>query len=217
MYTWGSSPQALRLANQIKRRANAKQKNEEAQRREMSKRFEATLSENVGVTTVEADINVTPVPTVDAPLVAATATTPGVTLTSPISEKPLVSSDADISIVKDKIPLISGEDEIVIDNTPVIPAAAAAASSTTVVDAPVADINIQLIEDEIVADIPVVKTTHSNAQEKAEIQSEATVVPPTAAIIDVDPCEHMTPHLVDTSEVAGQILQVGGFFIFLFF
>ncbi|XP_073817461.1 RCC1 and BTB domain containing protein claret [Musca autumnalis] len=198
MYTWGSSPQALRLANQIKRRANAKQKNEEAQRREMSKRFEATLSENVEVTTVEADINVQP-PTVDAPLVAATATTPSVTLTSPLLEKPITSSDADISIVKDDIALIS--------EAPVIAAAA------TVVDAPVADLNIQLIEDEIVGEIPVVKTT-SNAQDKIETQSDATatVVPPAAAvaaaIIDVDPCEHMTPHLVDTSEVAGQILQV---------
>ncbi|XP_044251668.1 uncharacterized protein ca [Drosophila takahashii] len=44
LFTWGSSPQALRLANQIKRRANAKQKLEENQQRELlSKQLEATL------------------------------------------------------------------------------------------------------------------------------------------------------------------------------
>lgn len=42
MYTWGSSPQALRLANQMKRRANTKNKIEDLQRREITKQLDTT-------------------------------------------------------------------------------------------------------------------------------------------------------------------------------
>lgn len=191
MYTWGSSPQALRLANQIKRRANAKQKNEEQQRREMSKRFEATLSENIEVTTVEV-VTATVEP---PPLSANSPQVPTVTITSPVLENAL-TVDAAPSIAKDEISLIP---DVVKGETIITQ------------NAPVTDINIQLIEDEIVTDIPLIKTSTS-AQEKTGNESDAasnSTVPQVAAtIIDVDPCEHMTPHLVDTSEVAGQILQV---------
>ncbi|XP_013097207.2 uncharacterized protein LOC106080378 [Stomoxys calcitrans] len=195
MYTWGSSPQALRLANQIKRRANAKQKNEEQQRREMSKRFEETLSDNIEVPTIDVGIpssvvtETVPVATTSEVLV------PAVTITPPVGETTLgTTSDAAITIVKDDITSIA---EKVVPTTTAVP-----------------DI---IIDDEIVADIPVVKTTTNSstgAQEKIVIESEptsstSTTMPQAAnSMIDVDPCEHMTPHLVDTSEVAGQILQV---------
>lgn len=198
MYTWGSSPQALRLANQIKRRANAKQKNEEQQRREMSKRFEATLSENIEVTTVEVDVTSTSNVTATVeplPLSANSPQVPTVTITSPVLENAL-TVDAAPSIAKDEISLIP---DVVKGETIITQ------------NAPVTDINIQLIEDEIVTDIPLVKTSTS-AQEKTDNESDtasnSTVPQVAATIIDVDPCEHMTPHLVDTSEVAGQILQV---------
>ncbi|XP_075169740.1 RCC1 and BTB domain containing protein claret [Haematobia irritans] len=212
MYTWGSSPQALRLANQIKRRANAKQKNEEQQRREMSKRFEETLNDNIDVTTVEVDLSSSSStacePSTAANLSEVTSSSssssvPVLTITTPLAETSLANTnDAPTSIVKDEISSIS--DNVVVMAAP----------------APVPDI---IIEDEIVSDITVVKAAAASlpqtTQEKIETENDAgaaststsSAMPQVAAaatIIDVDPCEHMTPHLVDTSEVAGQILQV---------
>ncbi|ALC46921.1 ca [Drosophila busckii] len=139
MYTWGSSPQALRLANQIKRRANAKQKQEEMQQREMlSKRLEETLlppannhSNLVEPSTSYAAVLAGAVPKSNAET----------------KDNPLDSAKSDASDV-------------------------------------------------------------INATLTANIAASASVAVQTMQPSEPDPSEHMTPHLVDTSEVAGQILQI---------
>ncbi|KAH8417883.1 hypothetical protein KR222_007776 [Zaprionus bogoriensis] len=138
MYTWGSSPQALRLANQIKRRANAKQKMEENQQRELlSKRLEETLL-------------------------------PATSARSALVE-PTTSYAA---VVGGSVPKQRAETK-------------------------------ESKEDEAMA---------SNASENigstltSNPEPAPTAIPPTAS--EPDPTEHMTPHFVDTSEVAGRILQI---------
>ncbi|XP_037821556.1 uncharacterized protein LOC119610431 isoform X1 [Lucilia sericata] len=211
MYTWGSSPQALRLANQIKRRANAKQKIEEHQRREMSRRFEATITTAPvsSASTTEGDSTDSPASSKDI--------VPTVTITSPGLDVIKADEEDNItSMAKDEI--VSGVAAIVpdIDTLPLDENIIATEDAT-------ANINIQILDDEVVADVPVLKT-NNDAAEQNKVENKAaditaattnTNVPaapppsmqqPPAA--DVDPCEHMSPHLVDTSEVAGQILQV---------
>lgn len=206
MYTWGSSPQALRLANQIKRRANAKQKIEEHQRREMSRRFEATINATPAATTETASSSTD-----------SQAKVPSLTITTP-SLDVIKADDEDVvtSIAKDEI--VSGVAAIVpenvtlpLDETVIVPDEA----------------NIQIIDDGSVGEVPILKTnpitvtvevnnienkcassTTSNTNVPNAPSTSTQQAPTTSTAADVDPCEHMSPHLVDTSEVAGQILQV---------
>lgn len=144
MYTWGSSPQALRLANQIKRRANAKQKLEENHQREMlSRRLEETLLPACSSSSAMVEPS-----TSYAAVVVGAIPKPRVE-TKESTENEAMTSNASESIGSK---LTSGPTESV---TPT-------ASTTTATQQPT----------------------------------------------EPDPTEHMTPHLVDTSEVAGQILQV---------
>lgn len=141
MYTWGSSPQALRLANQIRRRANAKQKMEENQQRELlSKRLEETL------------------------------------LPAPSNNSVLVEpSTSYAAVVAGAIPKSSGETK-------------------------------ESAQDEALP---------SDSTDNISVPSNTESMPTSSAYStgqpigpEIDPTEHLTPHLVDTSEVAGQILQV---------
>ncbi|KAH8312815.1 hypothetical protein KR044_013053 [Drosophila immigrans] len=145
MYTWGSSPQALRLANQIKRRANAKQKLEENHQRELlSKRLEETL------------------------------------LPASNSNSALVEpSTSYAAVVNGAIPKQREETKESRENNE-------AMTSTAT------------------------ETIGSKLTASTESESTNTAAPPAAATqsAEPDPTEHMTPHLVDTSEVAGQILQI---------
>lgn len=184
MYTWGSSPQALRLANQIKRRANAKQKNEEHQRREMSRRFEATLSESGAAT--EDDV-----PTTSAAIRETKLDEPSEIVTVTAFDSADVGDklcDAVVSGVKDEILDLSDKAEAA------------------------KDCDIQIIVEDLVSDMPLVSTKEKcetdTAPVAAAISSSIPVAASSQQIVEVDPCEHMSPHLVDTSEVAGQILQV---------
>lgn len=141
LFTWGSSPQALRLANQIKRRANAKQKLEENQQRELlSKQLEATLMP-------------APIPTTS-------------TLVEPTTSYAAVVAGATPKATSETKDCQQGQNE-------------AAPSDAREVIAP--------REPEILKMAPP---------------------PATAPAPEPDPTEHLTPHLVDTSEVAGQILQI---------
>ncbi|KAH8388594.1 hypothetical protein KR093_010891 [Drosophila rubida] len=147
MYTWGSSPQALRLANQIKRRANAKQKLEENHQREMlSRRLEETL------------------------------------LPASNSNSALVEpSTSYAAVVNGAIPKPREETKESRENE----AITSNASET------------------IGSKLTVTADAETNT---ATASSTVPVTAPQAA--EPDPTEHMTPHLVDTSEVAGQILQI---------
>lgn len=196
MYTWGSSPQALRLANQIKRRANAKQKIEEHQRREMSRRFEATINATPASSSsafeAESTSSNSPASTKD--------NVPTVTITTPGLD--VIKHDDDNGIIVPDVNTLPLDDNII------------ATEDAT------ANINIQIIDDEVVGDVPVLKTctgVHEQENKAAEVTAATTntnvpAAPPPSVqqqpISDADPCEHMSPHLVDTSEVAGQILQV---------
>ncbi|XP_037707315.1 uncharacterized protein LOC119545661 isoform X1 [Drosophila subpulchrella] len=141
LFTWGSSPQALRLANQIKRRANAKQKMEENQQRELlSKQLEATLMP-------------APIPNTS-------------TLVEPTTSYAAVVAGATPKATSETKDSQQGQNE-------------AAPSDAREVIAP--------REPEILKMAPP---------------------PATAPAPEPDPTEHLTPHLVDTSEVAGQILQI---------
>ncbi|XP_017076321.2 LOW QUALITY PROTEIN: uncharacterized protein LOC108111397 [Drosophila eugracilis] len=149
LYTWGSSPQALRLANQIKRRANAKQKLEENQQRELlSKQLEATL--------------------LPAPITGTN------TLVEPTTSYAAVVAGATPKATSDTKDCQDKQDE-------------AAPSDATEIIAPAC--------------------TESRKYLK-RVKPPATVVSVPAPAPEPDPTEHLTPHLVDTSEVAGQILQI---------
>lgn len=52
------------------------------------------------------------------------------------------------------------------------------------------------------------KHAHTPAPTIAVTAPATATANTTNVTTEVDPCEHMTPHLVDTTEVAGQILQV---------
>ncbi|XP_017874153.1 PREDICTED: uncharacterized protein LOC108621381 [Drosophila arizonae] len=142
MYTWGSSPQALRLANQIRRRANAKQKLEENQQRELlSKRLEETLL---------------PAPSNNSVLVEPSTSYAAVVA----GAIPKSSEETKESAQDEALPSDDTENISVINNiAEPMPAASA-------------NVNAQPVFPEI------------------------------------DPTEHLKPHLVDTSEVAGKILQI---------
>ncbi|XP_039493587.1 uncharacterized protein LOC120453115 [Drosophila santomea] len=143
LYTWGSSPQALRLANQIKRRANAKQKMEENQQRELlSKQLEATL--------------------LPAPIPSTS------TLVEPTTSYAAVVAGATPKAASDTKDCQDKHNE-------------AAPSDATETIAP--------------------------ASAKAA-PPPASVASPPVLVPEPDPTEHLTPHLVDTSEVAGRILQI---------
>jgi len=139
----------LRLANQIKRRANAKQKLEENQQRELlSKQLEATLMP-------------APIPTTS-------------TLVEPTTSYAAVVAGATPKATSETKDCQQGQNE-------------AAPSDAREVIAP--------REPEILKMAPP---------------------PATAPAPEPDPTEHLTPHLVDTSEVAGQILQVSSIYIYIF-
>ncbi|XP_016989044.2 uncharacterized protein LOC108051441 [Drosophila rhopaloa] len=151
LYTWGSSPQALRLANQIKRRANAKQKMEENQQRELlSKQLEATL---LPAPIPSTSVLVEPTTSYAAVVSGATPKAPSETKDCQEAQNEAAPSDATEKIA----PACMREPEI-LKATPPPPTAVPA--------------------------------------------------PAPAAATEPDPTEHLTPHLVDTSEVAGQILQI---------
>ncbi|KAH8383189.1 hypothetical protein KR009_007193 [Drosophila setifemur] len=152
LYTWGNSPQALRLANQIKRRANAKQKLEENQQRELlSKQLEATL--------LPAPITTTPGPsTMVEPTTSYAAVVAGATPKAPSETKDCQEGTS---------------------------------------EAPPSD-----------ATEIIVPLGCKREAEKLKTAPPPSSVPPLAPATEPDPTEHLTPHLVDTSEVAGQILQI---------
>ncbi|XP_034663639.1 uncharacterized protein LOC117898391 [Drosophila subobscura] len=140
LYTWGSSPQALRLANQIKRRANAKQKLEENHQRELlSRQLEATLLPRPSSSTTSTLVE----PTTSYAAVVAGAT-----------PKVAASETKDSQVDNEAAPSDGSE----------------------------------------------------SLGSKCEAEKEKPTAPPPAT--EPDPTEHMTPHLVDTSEVAGQTLQI---------
>ncbi|XP_034127755.1 uncharacterized protein LOC117583519 isoform X2 [Drosophila guanche] len=140
LYTWGSSPQALRLANQIKRRANAKQKLEENHQRELlSRQLEATLLPRPSSSTTSTLVE----PTTSYAAVVAGAT-----------PKATANETKDSQVDNEAAPSDGSE----------------------------------------------------NLGSKCELEKEKPTAPPPAT--EPDPTEHMTPHLVDTSEVAGQTLQI---------
>lgn len=142
MYTWGSSPQALRLANQIRRRANAKQKLEENQQRELlSKRLEETL------------------------------------LPAPSNNSVLVEpSTSYAAVVAGAIPKSSGE------------------TKESAQD--------EALPSDATENIAVI---NNNVEPMPAASANANAQP---VFPEIDPTEHLKPHLVDTSEVAGKILQV---------
>ncbi|XP_036324147.1 uncharacterized protein LOC118737630 isoform X2 [Rhagoletis pomonella] len=234
MYTWGSSPQALRLANQIKRRANAKQKMEEHQRREMSKRFEATLASdttstpcvsstsksayeeapksmaNEIVSSILTDvIDKTAAPTV---LEATTEIAPVTSMVAPNTSKDLELDE----VLASSVIAVQEDDELKEEGMKEIIVKEIAAAGT--------EITIQLVNDVVEELVEKVKPmvaqplkplkpisqevdgASANAADTQQQKAGAATVNASAA--DVDPCEHMTPHLVDTTEVAGQILQI---------
>uniref|UniRef100_A0A0A1XQW8 X-linked retinitis pigmentosa GTPase regulator homolog n=1 Tax=Zeugodacus cucurbitae TaxID=28588 RepID=A0A0A1XQW8_ZEUCU len=232
MYTWGSSPQALRLANQIKRRANAKQKMEEHQRREMSKQFEATLpSESACIPcmpstsksayaeapksmaaevassiltdivneNVTADIALeTKAQSTEPELIEVLATT----ITAEQMEvDALKEADEKELIVED---IANTETEITIQLDEVVEEIVEKVKP--LVAQPLNPLNTATPATDELA----VKNPHASAP--MPVPAIAVTAPPTAAATnvtaDVDPCEHMTPHLVDTTEVAGEILQI---------
>ncbi|KAH8294765.1 hypothetical protein KR018_002629, partial [Drosophila ironensis] len=157
LYTWGSSPQALRLANQIKRRANAKQKLEENHQRELlSKQLEATL-------------------------LPATGSAPKATMVEP--------STSYAAVVAGATPKATSETkDSQAENNEAKP------SDATELIGPVGKQRSEIL----------------NAAPVAPVAGQAPAAPPsgTAPAAEPDPSEHLTPHLVDTSEVAGQILQI---------
>ncbi|KAH8326627.1 hypothetical protein KR067_011033, partial [Drosophila pandora] len=156
LYTWGSSPQALRLANQIKRRANAKQKLEENQQKELlSKQLEATLVPAPSNTTTSTLVE--PTTSYAAVVAGATPKAPSETKDSQKDENEAAPSDA-----TENIAMACKRAEIL---NPIPPPVAAG---------------------------PTVPTAPASS----------------APATEPDPSEHLTPHLVDTSEVAGQILQI---------
>lgn len=151
MYTWGSSPQALRLANQIKRRANAKQKLEENQQREMlSRKLEETLLPACSSNSALVE------PSTSYAAVVTGAIPKSIVETKESREDEAIKSNASESIGTTLTSI-----------TEPVPTSAATATSAT-------------------------SNGHSAPQQSTE----------------PDPTEHMTPHLVDTSEVAGRILQI---------
>ncbi|XP_050340209.1 uncharacterized protein LOC126766471 isoform X2 [Bactrocera neohumeralis] len=248
MYTWGSSPQALRLANQIKRRANAKQKMEEHQRREMSKQFEATLpSENASapcaapstsksayaeapksmVAEVASSI-LTDI--VDENVTSSASNTDNTRETDAASESTTDSAFKEPELIKVLATTVTAEqeevDELKDENVKEIIVEGIAHAET--------EITIQLVNEvveEFVEEVkPMVaqplKSLNPLKPATEELAAKHTDTPaPTIAITappptststatatnvttEGDPCEHMTPHLVDTTEVAGQILQI---------
>ncbi|XP_065372533.1 uncharacterized protein ca isoform X2 [Calliphora vicina] len=218
MYTWGSSPQALRLANQIKRRANAKQKIEEHQRREMSRRFEATIIAAPATSTStidgESSTNDSPAKTKDI-VPTVTITSPGLDVIK-ANDEDGVTSNAKDEITSGVAAMVPVDDTLPLDENVI-----------ATEDAATANINIEILDDAVVGDVPVLKTTNvaAAAAEVDKVENKfAEMTAPTTSntnvpaapppsvqqppTVEIDPCEHMSPHLVDTSEVAGQILQV---------
>ncbi|KAL9893666.1 RCC1 and BTB domain containing protein claret isoform 1-T1 [Glossina fuscipes fuscipes] len=184
LYTWGSSPQALRLANQIRRRANAKQKLEEYQRREMSKRFEATMN------------------------TASSSSTDSI-----VDSSEKTSSSQSPQVEKKKSSTIT----LVPEETTTPPAASKLPPDGVVMeDLAVADVadNIEIVENEVMEEIlpgeknsvddDVEQRKHTESSEKTSAAAPGAPNP----TVETDLHAHMSPHLVDTTEVAGQILQV---------
>ncbi|XP_054728127.1 uncharacterized protein LOC129237413 isoform X1 [Anastrepha obliqua] len=235
MYTWGSSPQALRLANQIKRRANAKQKMEEHQRREISKRFEATLTSD---TTSAPSIATSTSKSAYAEAPESIATEIATSILADVVDK-TVPPTAQAETTNETTAAVSSVDAAIATKEPELVEVLAPSVEQEEVDelkeadmkeiiveettAAAGEITIQLVGDvveELVEKIkPMVaqplKSSKPLAQEPDEVaakaedtQQQSAVTTATATVAEVDPSEHMTPHLVDTTEVAGQILQI---------
>lgn len=150
----------MRLANQIKRRANAKQKLEENQQKELlSKQLEATLVP--APNNITASTLVEPTTSYAAVVAGATPKAPSETKDSQKDDNEAAPSDATETIAL----ACKREAEILNPIPPTV------ASGPTALTAPAGS----------------------------------------APATEPDPSEHLTPHLVDTSEVAGQILQVDTF------
>lgn len=211
LYTWGSSPQALRLANQIKRRANAKQKFEEMQRREASRALHEVISKK----TIEANSHI---------LEAEDE------IDESDEKPPDVFSLKDVTtdVIVDKLDTETHNDfvvETVFDNTNAF---------NTIHTDPDTDndinINTKSIADDdlkndgmlkllspmksltlnetITTDIRRENRKAINEMKDAKPSMDTTLSIGATNMLDSDPSEHLTPHLVDTSEVAGDILQV---------
>ncbi|XP_067619024.1 uncharacterized protein ca isoform X2 [Eurosta solidaginis] len=237
MYTWGSSPQALRLANQIKRRANAKQKMEEHQRREMTKHFEATFSNEAGTNVPPSSSAVASTSKsayAEAPKSVATEIATSI-LTDIIDKTEIPTTVAELSN-KTNVQTIENAEGATREPELV----EVLASSVTVADheedeemregdikeilveeitaAATVAIQIQLVDDvveELVEEVkPMVSQPLKSLKPILQVADEVTtkladnLQQVSLSTGEVDPCEHMTPHLVDTTEVAGQILQI---------
>lgn len=196
LYTWGSSPQALRLANQIRRRANAKQKLEEYQRREMSKRFEATMN------------------------TASSSSTDSIV----DSSEKTSSSQSPQAEKKKTITLVPEGTATPRTITKLPPEGVVVVEDLAVADvADVAD-NIEIVETEVMEEEEILPGEKNSVDDDAEQRkhtesSEKTSAPAPGApnpAAETDLHAHMSPHLVDTTEVAGQILQVKKIVLYIY-
>lgn len=228
MYTWGSSPQALRLANQIKRRANAKQKSQEQQRREMSKIFEATMnpqqpqvpSYSEAIAAVAAAKNAAALENLNAQAKAESSFKPEGDDDQIIKETSILD-DAECSQQPLEVPTLIK----VLDDAEVLPTEPNAVEEIEQNPAVESIVNVIIASSLTTVELsnatetskPVSASSATNEENGAESSSSNESqenAPQKQASTEIDPCEHMSPHLVDTSEVAGQILQVS--FILLY-
>ncbi|XP_037955224.1 uncharacterized protein LOC119685097 isoform X2 [Teleopsis dalmanni] len=235
MFTWGSSPQALRLANQIKRRANAKQKLEENQRREISKRFEATLSTNSGCILLtkptETVVPVTVPTTTNIDTITTVSKNTATIDAEDISNKEVCISDkaentasnttTTSTILSTAVKALEEEfSEIVptrVHDNNTLKEHCVAESTPHISDAPESDatISIEIISEDVeefeqATTSPLKEPFNVTVKEQEEVPEDSRIntPPQKQQSTENDPCEHMSPHLVDTSEVAGEILQI---------
>lgn len=226
LFTWGTSPQALRLANQVKKRANAKSKIEESFKREINRRNEAANSENAPTTSQSAPRSPPKEITIPVPVLPPKDETP--------PEIPKSSSDGNIiaevaamndtdsterrrhsdPIPKDEgksnttwylgeLPSSSSSRGLATEN-----AAAEGKTSDQEVDDPEPSIEEEdIVKIENIDAPPVPGPSAPSKEEKlASVRS---------SFLDEEVGDHMVPHKVDTSEVSGEILQVSAFFVII--
>lgn len=202
MYTWGLSPQALRLANQIKRRANAKSKIDDMQRREITKQldstgilFEARTKAGGGQdagSVLQRYLNSRSKKRISPTILQTENKSPSEPILNENSEK-MVKDSNENSIEEVKVESATSTDHdleaIVQNGDPVV----------------VKDFEHGLKSTDSGFNTPL-KTYLSDSD--LSNASNTTINPVTTSVVEPDPMEHMTPHLVDVSEVAGKILQV---------
>ncbi|XP_055379185.1 uncharacterized protein LOC129610598 [Condylostylus longicornis] len=208
LYTWGSSPQALRLANQMKRRTNSKQKLEESIKKEIDRRKQSGEDETTDCCDIKLEV-----PVLEKAREMILSKSPlkirkNKRKDSEVRNKEESSSEQLGTLMEADTPqnsplenqnMENQTEQLLGDEIPESEVSAEKEKFDTNFEANArASSSADVLNDSV--------NISDSAIEDADINVESAIV--ASENIATSEIEHLMPHIVDSSEVSGRILQI---------